>query len=124
MNVGVALCFQVNNVGFQMVGKRRFLMINHPVFSGGENLTLHLFRPAFKVRQDRPGGGFIAAAGCHFPYYARAVPILGGIGSGNNDQPVGAVFPDSKRCRSAFFLRIDPLGKPFAFADDDLCVQR
>ncbi|MGA2062461.1 MAG: hypothetical protein ABSG67_18415 [Thermoguttaceae bacterium] len=107
-----------------MIGKRRALVVDYGIFGGGQDFAFDQFGPAFQLAEHRPSGGFVPASGRHFLNNSRAVPILGGVGSGDNNQPVGSVFPYGNRCRSAFFFRVDPLGKPFAFADNDFSARR
>jgi len=45
LKVGIALRLQVDQVGFQVVGKRRVLVVDSSGFAGGQNPDPHLLRP-------------------------------------------------------------------------------
>ncbi|MHB1038420.1 MAG: hypothetical protein ACYC0Y_27665 [Pirellulales bacterium] len=84
-----------------------------------ENAAADLLGALLQLGQDRFGGRLVAATGGHLDHQPRAVAVLGRVGRGLHEHPLGAVGPRGQLAGLGLAF-VPPPGKPLARSDDDL----
>ncbi|HEV3338728.1 MAG TPA: hypothetical protein VG125_00175 [Pirellulales bacterium] len=116
---------QIVDVGVEVIGQRRRLVIGHGGFGRGHNTGLDQFGPSLQFGEYPAGGILVAAAGRDFHDNPFAVAILRRVGaSGHGDSARLGVLVAGNECRAGLALGVFPTGQPLAFADDYFCACR
>ena len=98
-----------------MTSQRRQLVVGNRIIGSRQHPGLDQFASTLEIPQHGPSGVGIPASGRGFVNDARAVPILGGVGSRFNHDAGGSVVAGGQRCRLLLALRINSTGEAFPF---------
>jgi hypothetical protein len=111
-------------IGVEVVTEGFRLVTGSEIFGSSYDVGLDQLGAAFEVAQHAPGGSFITAARGHGLHDTSAIPILGDVVRGFDDDALAPAFPYGQRRRAELSAAIFPASQTFALADEDFGPRR